>query len=50
VPWGGGGVASLGRPRTDPIFDSGDRGPGTTRKLSLIFQRGMLVSEGGGEG
>ena len=45
---GGWGAASLGRLRTDPIFDSGDRGPGTTRELPLIFRRGTLFSKGGG--
>ena len=44
---GGWGAASLGRLWTDLIFDSGDRGPGTTRELSLIFRRGTLFSEGG---
>jgi len=43
---GDGGAAILECPRTDPIFDIGDRGPGTTRELSLIFQRVTLAQQG----
>ena len=43
---GDGGAAILGRLRMDPIFDSGDRGPGTTRELSLILQRGTPTQQG----
>ena len=40
----------MGRLRTDLIFDSGDRGPGTTRELSLIFRRGTPAQQGRGGG
>ena len=50
VARGDGGAAILGHLRTDPVFDSGDRGPGTTRERSLYFRGGRWLSEGGEEG